>query len=1267
MPLLVAGLIAMVLAAVSSTAVADGGTNVSRSQEVPLKNVSLIHEGPVRGCVLSGGGRGEGGGLLECAGLTLSRLEAALDDAVGDKNSSSTDFLRSLLSENATNQSSSDNNREDAATIHELYLHGCEVPRLSRELLLKVPGDLETLAVVQSNLSQVDPDAFGRLAHSLTRVSFAYNYLVRFPTALANLSRLQSLDLRHNLLQEVPPASTLVTLLPRLRHLALSFNQLGKMKPADEISNLWLNLSSANVDVPGASYIKLDLDHNGLTTFPEQFGGSFLRRLVQLDLSHNSIKSIKSNVLSQMMRLQTLDLSNNLLHELSPHQFPSSLVELNLEGNPWRCDCAAMWMLEAQEEKKEESDRSSSSVRINRPMCSIPLRLQDQELSTLTGQDLCGNSAQREAKTILVGDNSGGLLSRAFSLLHLLNVTTLNYQAILVAWKVDVEFYKLSELYGLEETLSWGITIRTPSDDPREALTKVTLDHYKAKSSDWAIADFPYTEIINGLDPNTPYIICVTPLEKYYSFSRADHCLQTRTSPVLSTTISATTFPTTLAKVKDASLGVGITAIDDHMSETLQYTVQTDEVAITPGTHQIAISWNVTVRLKNDSVHRSDLAMQPVGWMITYREFGEENETEIILISRGGEALQDFNNQYVIQDLAAGTSYVICFEKMSDESVALALEDGKEDSLLPEEENEPVVPSEGNTYYPDYLPSVYDGRVQSYVTNPPVTPSAPVIPVTEKVEEIGPFVYTSTGERIPLSGIRLPSVGIASGRSHSPSNEGDKFSGFGWVGNGDHATGRSLSSNRRQTFTYESSPHDDALPGDQKYTYVARRRRRAVEEDSIMFKKGQNESSSISLCKEVMTIDGPFTSNMAIVISAVIAVMSTLFLVCCIYCCCTRSCIQSDPGPDYTSAISYIKDRSSGSRESTLSSPGNRNEVSHLWEDKTNPLYLELGSSNDSGKNTCSISLHSSSGYVTPLPDPSNDGDTKFKFGQDHRNSIDAFGCHLLPKRLQQEQENRQFQFHPGYDVPPTSSNAALGYDYPKAVAVNTIGKVTNIQIGLPPKRLSKRLRDGRLNIGKFALNKPFLQRKPSKSESNINQTGCCRKCRDQSLVNSKAQNRNRIDHRPVHSISVDEENQHSLQAHPLTSKRLSTSAPDLTKINNTVRRPDINKLFGRIKTPEKKVNKQKRDTKESASTEETGSSEKEGEHCASEVVHQIQDETNMKSRQKDMKPHARDFGNKVGEIMLTGTTVIEVSDGYVQPGPPKSAKQSTFYCNHYD
>uniref|UniRef100_A0A0P4WPQ2 Ig-like domain-containing protein n=1 Tax=Scylla olivacea TaxID=85551 RepID=A0A0P4WPQ2_SCYOL len=188
----------------------------------------------------------------------------------------------------------------------------------------------------------------------------------------------QVLDLQHNNLQVLPRDAFVDTGLVNLQKLWLNhceikhlergaFNMLDNLVDLDLSKNLLRVVpTAALIDIPGLR--ELSLAHNDLATIPaDAFAPS--PDLVTLDLSNNRIRSINPKAFRCLATLEVLKLSGNLLVYLMQDLLVplKALHGLNLNNNPWTCDCRLrpmrQWML----------DHKITSV--TAPTCARPKRV----------------------------------------------------------------------------------------------------------------------------------------------------------------------------------------------------------------------------------------------------------------------------------------------------------------------------------------------------------------------------------------------------------------------------------------------------------------------------------------------------------------------------------------------------------------------------------------------------------------------------------------------------------------------------------------------------------------------------------------------------------------------------------------------------------------------------------------------------------------------------------------------------------------------------
>lgn len=99
------------------------------------------------------------------------------------------------------------------------------------------------------------------------------------------------------------------------------------------------NLESTPQNLPRDTVLFL-LSSNRIRRVPRQ-AFTHLRRLRELDLSHNSIDAVEAGAFQGISEgLRTRDLSNNHLSSLPKDTFTKLHAQFRLSHNPWHCECS---------------------------------------------------------------------------------------------------------------------------------------------------------------------------------------------------------------------------------------------------------------------------------------------------------------------------------------------------------------------------------------------------------------------------------------------------------------------------------------------------------------------------------------------------------------------------------------------------------------------------------------------------------------------------------------------------------------------------------------------------------------------------------------------------------------------------------------------------------------------------------------------------------------------------------------------------------------
>lgn len=238
----------------------------------------------------------------------------------------------------------------------------------------------------------------------------------------------------------------------------------------------------------------------------------------------------------------------------------------------------------------------------------------------------------------------------------------------------------------------------------------------------------------------------------------------------------------------------------------------------------------------------------------------------------------------------------------------------------------------------------------------------------------------------------------------------------------------------RQRFTYEfeetsaSPPPPQASPSSKRqiYTYPTRRRREVAES-----KPPRLEAAP--LCRQVVTpaeLDVVLPAAIAGTISCAATVVVVLVVCCCCWPrrCCRRKGAWRARSTTDSRKVSTI---SAPTPITVFSAPSSVAAAGRGDGDATASRREDPGDPGMAGR---TVSAVTSSGYLMPLHSP--DGKDPHNQNPDPK----AAYLSLMQSRLMQRHKDLP-EFHPGYDIPPKASNKSLvGYDYPHPTPVNPIG-----------------------------------------------------------------------------------------------------------------------------------------------------------------------------------------------------------------------------------
>uniref|UniRef100_A0A8C5T6R2 TIR domain-containing protein n=1 Tax=Malurus cyaneus samueli TaxID=2593467 RepID=A0A8C5T6R2_9PASS len=155
----------------------------------------------------------------------------------------------------------------------------------------------------------------------------------RYLSFFKNLTSLEELDISFNSLRFLPPL-VFEDMPPSLKILNLTNNLLK--------SFIWGNLPSLR------NLVTLDLSNNLLTTVPRELS-KYTLSLQELMLRNNRIQCLTQHFLRGAFQLRYLDLSSNKIEIIKKSSFPENVINnlkmLLLHGNPFKCNCEAVWFV----------------------------------------------------------------------------------------------------------------------------------------------------------------------------------------------------------------------------------------------------------------------------------------------------------------------------------------------------------------------------------------------------------------------------------------------------------------------------------------------------------------------------------------------------------------------------------------------------------------------------------------------------------------------------------------------------------------------------------------------------------------------------------------------------------------------------------------------------------------------------------------------------------------------------------------------------------
>jgi hypothetical protein len=183
----------------------------------------------------------------------------------------------------------------------------------------------------------------------LIHLNLSYNKITSVDSqAFSSLKNLHSLDLSSNNITSIESATFMYN--KELKWLSLADNRMFRLPNKGELyltQLLFFNISHCNIqNIPSDTFSnirelrELYLENNKIVSLNR---GVFLHltRLQKLDLCYNALQNIDGHVFSRLRNLISLSLCHNYVSRINITLLEAvvKIGNVNLEGNPWICDC----------------------------------------------------------------------------------------------------------------------------------------------------------------------------------------------------------------------------------------------------------------------------------------------------------------------------------------------------------------------------------------------------------------------------------------------------------------------------------------------------------------------------------------------------------------------------------------------------------------------------------------------------------------------------------------------------------------------------------------------------------------------------------------------------------------------------------------------------------------------------------------------------------------------------------------------------------------
>ena len=263
--------------------------------------------------------------------------------------------------------------------------------------------------------------------------------------------------------------------------------------------------------------------------------------------------------------------------------------------------------------------------------------------------------------------------------------------------------------------LDWSVIYRLLETENRHQFHVSALSlRNLVKQKQWNDKQERFSGKISNLEPGKSYLICLAGSEGEVYYIQYDNCREITMDslPKISPTNVISSSISVLDKKKEPELATVI----ENKKPSKSSLIAIKRIVFLPLTRQIKLQWDVrknvirqeknyealpkAAKLEGDkefpSVHykidqgnggvitftkynldeesrnvEDSKPLNPpkeMSWRITYRQFGSDNETEVVIIENGAVE-ENRTVKYTVDGLAPGTPYVICFQPVSSSTL----------------------------------------------------------------------------------------------------------------------------------------------------------------------------------------------------------------------------------------------------------------------------------------------------------------------------------------------------------------------------------------------------------------------------------------------------------------------------------------------------------------------------------------------------------------------------------------------------------------------